>query len=100
MSHQPVDDTLNLDSPVFRGSYTEIALNVLSTPDVLANRDIRRRYIDGQLLRIITPCQNRFAQVMHRMRRGGGNRNENQSYTRIYLCRVFSDVDVRENGQS
>lgn len=74
-------------------------MNVLCTPDVLATKDIRRRYIDAQVLRIITPRQNRFAQVMYRMRRGQGNRNENQTYNRIYLCRVYSDVDTRENAR-
>lgn len=98
-SNQPVDKSLNISSPVFRGRYTEIGLNLLSQSDVLATKDIRRRYIDTQILRIITPRQNRFAQVMYRMRRGQGNRNENQTYNRIYLCRVFSDVDTRENSR-
>ena len=95
-----MDSSLLLSSPIFRGSFRAIYLLTLSLEDILARISIRSTYVDCQILRIVTPSRNLAnANVNFRMRRNLGNRAEEVSYTRIYLCRVFSDRNPQENSK-
>lgn len=100
LSNQPYDLNLNMTSPIFSGVYDEVTLPTLTTEDVLARVCLRRKYMDGQILRIILPLPAQSnAQIMHRMRRQQGNRFMEVTYHRIYLCRVFSDRFERHNSK-
>lgn len=98
--NEPIDQSLELESPIFRGRYREVSLSTLSQEDALGSVNLRRCYIDAQILRVITPNQlNRVANVSYRLRRGTGNRFEDIAYSRIYLCRVSSDTSVNDNSR-
>lgn len=98
-SNEPVDQFLMLNSPIFRGRFREVGLPTLTLEDVLARTSISRTYIDAQILRIITPRRNQFANIMYRLKKAQGNRAEDVSYSRIYLMRVFSDINSRQNSK-
>jgi len=97
-AHVPVDGQM-LQTPVFGGRFREISLTDLCRENVLVTTNLRRRFLDAQILRCITPkSTNRTANVLYRHKKLG-NRLEDVSYARIYLMRVYSENNPLQNSK-
>ena len=101
LSLVPVDDTL-LTSAMFTRVTETTLLNLTDETYREESEDMMdERYINLQLLRIITPDSNKGASIYNNKSRRYGNARAKQEilYTRMYLCRVIS-LEQAERSRS
>ena len=97
MSNSPVDRSLN-NHVVFFNRFEEINISDLETSDAIRLR-LNFKYIDLQLIRIITSSQN-GVNIYSNRRGGPGGRNINSSQTRfsrLFLFKTFSPNNPQDS---
>ena len=96
---EPVDNNISESTIMTRLSETSLYNLIDETYREDSEDMMDEKYLDLQLLRIITPDSNNVAAVYYnRAKRFGTAKNKQEvHYTRMYLCRVFSVDHINRN---